>query len=434
MLLLAFYLGLYVAIFSFLVRFTSETTKIPLILRGPIIWTALEYGRAHFLTGFPWSLLGYSQYQNLIMIQIADITSVYGVSFLIIMVNSLILQWTLFFFNARRNLKTFFPWATTGLTLLVILFTLLYGYFKLTPPQQKDPSVTVALVQGNIPQDQKWDLTFQEKTMEVYLGLTREETRQPTDLVIWPEAATPFLFNQHPEFQEKILRLAKNQSTPLLFGSPTITRGKDTGPVLFNSAYLVSSDGEIKNRYDKIHLVPFGEYVPLSFLLSFVNKMVTGIGDFMSGKTYTVMEIQKATFGTVICFEVIFPELTRQFVAQGAQMMTTITNDAWFGYSSAPYQHFSMVVFRAIENRVPFARAANTGISGFINSQGKILSTTALFERTTLRESLFLKKEKTFYTQQGDIFAAVCVIMLFLLILNGWIHTSKKKGMPHHVG
>jgi apolipoprotein N-acyltransferase len=287
------------------------------------------------------------------------------------------------------------------------------------------------VVQGNIEQDKKWDQRYQRETLGTYLRLTQEALASPADLVVWPEAATPFLFNQSPEYEREITQLAQTYSTPILFGSPSLSMLQKGEPTLLNSAYLISSAGQVINRYDKIHLVPFGEYVPLSSVLSFVNKLVEGIGEFIPGKDYTLMDLPQVKFGVVICFEVIFPELVRNFVAEGAQFMTTITNDAWFGTSSAPYQHFSMVVFRAIENRVPFARAANTGISGFIDSRGEILKTSRLFEEVTLKDDLRITGEKTLYTQYGDLFAIICVILSFILLIRPLMKSPKKKGTKH---
>ena len=430
MLLLVAYLSLYVATFAALTRWISIRNKIPFIFSAPLIWVTLEYARAHLLSGFPWVLLGYSQYQSLTVIQISDITSVYGVSFLIVLVN-------VFFYacllpllkQPKKNLKINFPWLTAAYTLTIFLMTVSYGWIKLKPSSEKmdQNPITVSIIQGNIGQDKKWDTAFQEETISIYKKLTHRETSKKTDLVVWPEAATPFLFNQDLLLQKEILQLAEQVEVPILLGSPSISSFDRGRPILQNSAYLISSSGTIKDQYHKIHLVPFGEYVPFSSFLSFIHKMVEGIGDFVPGDSYSTMRVEQNEFGVVICFEVIFPELVRKFVEKGAGFMVTITNDAWFGKTSAPYQHFSMVVFRAIENRVPFARAANTGISGFIDSRGKILQKSTLFEETTLRETLQPNLELTFYTRHGDLFAILCVIMSsFLIILNFTLPSNPK--------
>jgi apolipoprotein N-acyltransferase len=180
---------------------------------------------------------------------------------------------------------------------------------------------------------------------------------------------------------------------------------------LLNSAFLVSADGQILDRYDKIHLVPFGEYIPLRTILKFLDKLVVGIGDFLPGNAPEVMQGPGGRFGVVICFEVIFPDLVRRFVDLGADYMVTITNDAWFGRSSAPYQHFSMVVFRAVENRVYFARAANTGISGFIDPFGRVLQKSGIFTEEAVTGEIRTGGPRTFYTAYGDLFAQACVIL-----------------------
>ncbi|HSQ78372.1 MAG TPA: apolipoprotein N-acyltransferase, partial [Nitrospirota bacterium] len=189
-------------------------------------------------------------------------------------------------------------------------------------------------------------------------------------------------------------------------------------------AFFLSGDGKILGRYHKLHLVPFGEYVPLKSVLFFVEKMVQAIGDFEPGKDYTVMTVadgsspsQKVKFSTVICYEIIFPDLVRRFVDHGAQVVTTITNDAWFGKSAAPYQHFSMAVFRAVENRVPIARAANTGISGFIDAKGKILAASGIFTEAYLTKTIVPGNTKTFYTRYGDLFTYVCVCLSIVLLM-----------------
>jgi apolipoprotein N-acyltransferase len=208
----------------------------------------------------------------------------------------------------------------------------------------------------------------------------------------------------------------RSSGTPLLFGSPTYEK-KERHQLLWNSAFLLGRDGLTKAVYHKSHLVPFGEYVPLKgSLFFFMDKLVQGTDDFQTGRTYTVMSIHSAmkreeiTISTVICFEIIFPDLVRRFVDQGATVMTTITNDAWFGRTSAPFQHFSMAVFRSVENRVPVARAANTGVSGFIDAKGRILETSNIFTEAALTRTLVPGSTKTFYTRHGDVFAWLCIL------------------------
>jgi apolipoprotein N-acyltransferase len=428
MLLLVIYLGSYVGLFLYLYKVAID--ELPLILQilvGSTLWVTLEWLRAHLLTGFPWALLGYSQYQVLPVIQIADLTGVYGVSFLLVTTNialSFLFRTILFSRKPRDHFKRILsPLVASG---VLVGLALIYGFFRLTTLSEQpiSSSLRVGLIQGNIDQAQKWDPVYQRETLDIYKDLTLQaHLLQPgLDLVAWPETATPFIFEQERIYRDELMTFTQDLQTPLLFGSLAIgsktLRLDAARPKLFNSVYLLSATGNSIARYDKIHLVPFGEYVPLSSLLFFVHKMVEGIGDFGTGQEYTVMESTGNRFGVVICFEVIFPDLVRKFVRQGAQFMATLTNDAWFGRSSAPYQHFSMVVFRAIENRVPFIRAANTGITGSIDATGRIQGTTDLFIKTYLVQEINLKEVRSFYTQYGDLFAYLCGIITLVMIIS----------------
>lgn len=421
MLLLVVYLGLYVGIFGFLLKYlaprsakTPDVFPLTLVILAPSLWVTLEFLRGHLLTGFPWVLLGYSQYRILPIIQIADVTSVYGVSFLIVMVNAALYLIIRRFWAGGLEAKasTTFSFAV-GISFLLVLLSLGYGYWRISDLSSTGrPTIKVAAIQGNIPQDVKWDERYRKATIETYQRLTLKVLPDHPDLVIWPESAAPFLFETDPIGRQEITSFLKGHGFYLLFGSPAV-KLLNRQPLLQNSAYLLSSQGDIQGRYDKIHLVPFGEYVPLSSLLFFVNKLVEGIGDFTPGEDYVVMDLPKGKVGTVICFEVIFPELVREFVRNRAQLMTTITNDSWFGRSSAAYQHFSMVVFRAVENHVAFARAANTGISGFIEPTGRIIQQSPLFVEAALVSELSLSQlgGLTLYTRWGDFFAYVCGII-----------------------
>ncbi|MGC8811075.1 MAG: apolipoprotein N-acyltransferase [bacterium] len=241
--------------------------------------------------------------------------------------------------------------------------------------------------------------------------------KEKPDLVIWPETATPFFFQNNFPFQSRILDLAAQMETPLLFGSPAFTR-QDHKVNYFNSAFLISPQKEILGRYDKIHLVPFGEYAPLAGLLGFTRDIIGAIGDFTPGLGVTNLALPWGKFGVLICYEIIFPNLTRQFAAQGAQFLVNITNDAWFGRTSAPYQHLSMATLRAVENRLPIARAANTGISAIINAEGKIVQSSNLFTREVLSGNIKINTGLTFYTRYGDIFAYLCLVISGLYLIS----------------
>jgi len=275
----------------------------------------------------------------------------------------------------------------------------------------------IGLVQGNIEQDKKWSPDFQETTLARYEQLTREVVARGVDLVAWPETAVPFFFQSDVPYQERLLKLVREIKTPLLFGSIG-WRPKGINTVtLFNRAYLVSSSAEVLGFYDKMQLVPFGEYVPFhDSIFFFLDKLVEGIGDFAAGTTPTVFSLSREKFGVLICYEGIFPDLARRFVAQGANFLVNITNDAWFGRSSAPYLHLVMEAMRAVENRVPVVRAANTGFSAVIDWDGRVRAQTALYETAVLVEEITWPQVTSFYTMHGDLFARVCALSTLVML------------------
>ncbi|MGQ9647808.1 MAG: apolipoprotein N-acyltransferase [Thermodesulfobacteriota bacterium] len=411
LLLLVGYLSLFTGTFAFLTRMVSLSSGIQTILSLPILWTALEYLRSFFLTGFPWANLGYSQYLNLPFIQMAEVTGPYGLSFVILLVNST------FFWILHQWINRTFPVREVVVTLLVLLSSMIYGYVRIEMIGQEMPrlpSLKVGLAQGNIDQSIKWDESFQKETLKIYERLSLKVAEQQPDLIIWPETATPFFFQQAKEFQPMVLDIPRRTNAYLLFGSPSykVERGKVNH---YNSAYLASPSKEIVGRYDKIHLVPYGEYVPFEEILP-LGTLGEGIGNFKSGKEIYNFSIPQGKFGVLICFEIIFPDLCRRFVKQGADFLVTITNDAWFGRTSAPHQHFTIAVFRAVENRVFIARAANTGITGFIDPRGKVIKKGEIFTEEAMIETIRLSKKKTFYTLYGDVFAWICSALSLLLL------------------
>jgi len=412
LLLLVAYLSLFIGAFTFLTRLIQMRSGVETLLFTPFLWVALEYLRSFLLTGFPWAILGYSQYLNLPFIQMADVTGAYGLSFVILLVNATL------FWILRQWPKRVLPLKEVIVTVTLLLGFLVYGYVKMGMVDRQviqNPSLKIGLVQGDIDQSIKWDKAFQLETLNIYEKLSLRVAEDKPDLIIWPETATPFFFQDATEYQPLVLDIPKKTNAFLLFGSPSykIERGKVKH---YNSAYLVSPSGELVGKYDKIHLVPFGEYVPMQDLLFFIGSLGEGIGDFKSGKEIYNFSLPQGRFGVLICFEIIFPDLCRKFVQKGANFLVTITNDAWFGRTSAPYQHFSMAAFRAVENRVFVARAANTGITGIIDPKGKILKEVGIFERGTVNGAIRLSNQKTFYTLHGDLFAWACSAFSILLM------------------
>ncbi len=417
LLALSAYLALYVGAFALLYSNARAYAGQASIFLAPVFWAALELLRNYALSGFPWNLLGYSQHQNLPIIQIADITGVYGVSALIVMVNAAITEAVIVIY--RKEYADYRKFVMPLLASVVLVSCAAYGNYRLANLPRPYGSMKVTLVQGDIDQSHKWNPAFQDKVFDVYKTLTAEAAAQKIrpDLIIWPETATPFCF-QDKTMEAELSNSVKKDDVWLLTGSPSVGE-KNGDDIEYNSAYLLNPSGLKTGRYDKTHLVPFGEYVPLKTFLPFVNKMVHGIGDFGTGTKYTVMRTDKASFGTAICFEVIFPELVRKFALNGANFLASITNDAWFGNSGAPYQHFNMAVFRAVENRRAMVRAANTGISGIILPSGEVTARTEIFKRGEITGTIPLINKMTFYTRHGDVFAYLCagITAVFIAII-----------------
>ena len=438
MLLLTAYLGLYVGIYSAGVVWFRMLMPRYGLFAAPCLWVTLELLRTYVLSGLPWSLLGYSQYRQLDVIQIADHLGVYGVSFLIVLSNVALAElylWLMPLFRGFRPARL--PWELVTTAAMLVSLSWAYSTSLIASETMEHSKATlqVGVVQPNIDQAVKWDQAFREETLRRYDRLT-ESFGYGVDLVVWPEAATPFIYEREPVYQLQLVAMANRASAALLFGSPAVRFDQERKPFLLNSAYLLSPDGELLGRYDKQHLVPFGEYIPLkSSLLFFLEKMVEGIGDFQAGPGPTILSFQlkesdgvaparRVKFGVVICYEVIFPDLVRRIAGSGAEFLVTITNDAWFGDSSAPAQHFSMVVFRSVENHLAFARAANTGISGFIDPFGRIIVASPTFTQTALQAEIPVRQTKTFYSRHGDVFAYGCMLISLLFCLYGIFGTK----------
>ena len=397
-------LASYTGAFAAGLRFHQQRNGSILLL-GPPLWVALEWMRSFFFIGFPWVNLGYSQYPFLNLIQCSEVTGVYGLSALVIFINlGIFLVWQAPKLGRGRVV----------LASVLLLFALSgWGAWRRAQLAALPPvhQLRVGLIQGNVSQDQKWDKAFQEETLARYERLTREAATKGAELIIWPETAVPFFFQSDLPYQKRLLDLVRELRTPLLFGAVGWRPRNRNEVTLFNRAYLASSTGEVLGSYDKIKLAPFGEYIPFhdSFLF-FLDKLVEGIGDFAAGTETTVLSLPSAKFGILICFEGIFPDLARRFVANGANLLVNITNDAWFGRSSAPYQHLVMEAMRAVENRVPLVRAANTGFSAVVSLDGQIRARTSLYETTLLVEDLAWPQVTSFYTRYGDVFAYLCAL------------------------
>jgi len=410
--LLSAYLGLYFAFFFYTVA--KKKNSLLDIIFFPSLWVGLEYIRTHLLTGFPWALLAYTQWRNLPLIQLSAITGPYGVSFYICMINYFISD---LYYRFRYSLlpakeyrkRLFFNLSTMLITTLLIFG---YGTIKINEKvtNHKGRVVEIAILQGNIDQYKKWDAEYKNEIISTYTQLCCNLWKK--DLIIWPESAIPGYLRYEPELYKWMQKITYITSSYHLVGS--VDHDSKTGKI-YNTAFLISPDGKILKRYDKLHLVLFGETVPLKPILSKIFTTLNEFGEITPGSEYAVFrENEKFSFSAPICFESIFPSLIRKFRKNGAEVIINITNDAWFLKTAAPLQHFVNNVFRAIENRCYVICSANTGISGIVDKYGRILKMTKIFEATSVEFSLLLepseKKNLTFYTLYGDVFAVLCCI------------------------
>ena len=398
--LFVLYLSLFTACFAWLISFLDDRLHIPFFLSAPPAWVLLEYLRGVLLSGFPWSFLAHSQYNFLPLIQVVSVTGTYFLSFLIVGVNCLI-----YHMLAKRH----FPLAYGSFIVCLCAACLLFGFHRLGEPVKGTTSASI--VQGNISQDMKFDEAYKAGIIRTYSTLTLSRSRA-SDLVIWPETAMPFIFLQDAA-SRAIRTLPAALSDHLLLG--TISR--DSRGRYYNTAYVIGRRGEIVADYRKNHLVPFGEYTPLADYLPFLSQISVAAGDFFPGPSHDPMITDVGKIGMLVCYEGVFPSITNDTVRRGAEVLVNITNDAWFGKSSAPYQHFASYVFRAIETDRYVLRAANTGISAIIDPRGRTCAKTGIFKEEVLNGFFSLRKGETPYVRYGDWFVLCCFLFLAIAAL-----------------
>lgn len=453
--LVSVYLALYFALFGWLVAYflnpsdeiarTYFRQNMRALFFIPAFWVVLEYVRGFVFSGLPWALLGYGQWKNLVFIQIADLTGVYGVSFFVVFVNLALFKIVKEFLSKPRPSNPIdtesqpkYRLALVGTLAGAFAFVAFYGIFQIAAIESAKPirTVRVSVVQGNIPQDQKWNTKIKNIIFQKYKRLTLMSALDKPDLIVWPETSFPGYLEDEPVMATHLRAVARQSLTEVLVGAPTFGNFEEgQGLKFYNSAIHYGRDGEEKKRYSKLHLVPFGEYVPFEVLIGFIRNFVE-IGQFYPGTQKTIFETnlrstgkgEKARFAVLICFEDIFPSLTRGFAKQ-VDFLVNITNDAWFGRTTAPYQHAQASVFRAVENRMPVIRSANTGLSCFISANGRILASVQDKGREIMvtghrTYDIALTRGKSFYTRFGDIFAYLCFFLCYLAFRERTKHSS----------
>jgi apolipoprotein N-acyltransferase len=435
LLLLALYMSSYLALFCLLISSVWKQKEVLVVWIGPFLWVGLDFIRSFLFSGFPWQDLAYSQYKALFLIQTADLTGHFGITFHIVLVNCVtallfvlwrdnrsVAQSSLAVLMTLRIRQAWFYGVLPTLCLLLAVMTYnLLRYRQISEVIESSPKMKIGVVQGNIEQDQKWSPAMRFETIEIYSELSKQAIAQgheSPDLLVWPETALPFLVSDNPYLNKLKKELITKEKTWLLTGAPFYEKVEGNkslqtkkGILSYNSAYLFTPEGEISGRYDKQHLVPFGEYIPLSNYLPLPGPLVENIGNFSAGKPARPLSCQSAKIGVLICFESIFPKLARDWTSGGANLLVNITNDAWFGRSSAPWQHLSMAVLRAVENRRSLARSANTGVSTIIDPLGRMAGTSPLFQSSYLVAEASLLEEKTIFVSFGHYFGLLCLLV-----------------------
>ena len=405
MLVLAFYLALYPAVASLVAgRFIRRGGLSGLFL-FPAVWVASEYLRGFVLGGFPWVPLGNSQATVLPVAQLASVLGVYGLSALVATVNASVAYALLTTGRARMIAAAaacLAPLAVAGWGTWRIAGATLVG--EGTP-------VRVGLVQANIEQTAKWDARQAHRIFTTYLAITRDVARRGATYVIWPESSLPFRFEDDARGRD-VQALARELGVHILFGSDQLVGGTTS----YNSAFQIGPDGGTLAIYRKIHLVPFGEFIPGADWLTFFPPLVENLGfaPFAAGTEMVKLPLGDHIVSTAICYEVVYPALVAGAVRQGSELLTTITNDAWYGKSSAPYQHFEMASMRAIEQGRYLARAANTGISGIVDPYGRVLVRSDIFKEAGLVGDVRLLKARTIYSRIGDAVAQAAIAIVVI--------------------
>lgn len=408
-LLLVLFLSLYVALFAWVLSLAFRRLGARAVWAAPFIWVGSEYLRSWIGGGFPWVLLGYSQATVIPIAQIASVGGVYLLSFVVALVSAAAVWMAIV--RARSR------WILSGAVIAAVIVMGVWGAFRVRDGRlaREGDSVRIGLVQGNIAQEDKWNPQLALPILERYLAMSRQAIAAGAQVVIWPESSTPFFLEENPLMAGDIRRLAQETQTPFVIGSDQLERAQQNR--FYNSAFLVGADGRTAAVYRKMHLVPFGEYVPLKQLLPFVGPLVEAVSDFSPGLEPVLLPVGAHRLSVAICYEVVYPWLIRSFALGGSELLVTITNDAWYGTSSAAYQHWEQASLRAVEQGRYLARAANTGISGIVDPYGRVLASTRLFETTVVTGEVRWSARRTIYAITGDVIAWLSLALMAAILL-----------------
>ncbi|RPH89517.1 MAG: apolipoprotein N-acyltransferase [Calditrichaeota bacterium] len=427
---------LYIAFFAWLFSRFHLALKNVAFVFVPFLWTAIEYFQSVTELAFPWVYLGYTQSYYLPLIQFAELTSVYGVSFWVVLLNTLIFQ----ILQNRKKHRKALLWA--GIVFLCWIIPFIYGTYVMKAKYQGSDTVRVTLVQANLDPNEKWSPNLYDRNFGIYENLTVNEFSKQPDLVVWPETAITFYLRSEAKYQKRIHDLIDSSRVSLLTGSLDYQYLADGSYVYYNAAFLIEPQQSEFQSYSKMKLVPFSERVPYNKFIFFklIKKAFwnLGLGDYAIGEKINIFTAyrrdtalqepqadirpSKPDYKTAvaICYESVFPSHIQKYVNEGANFLVIITNDAWFGPTSAPFQHNQIAVFRAIETRKAIARCANTGISCFIDKFGRVDQSTRFFTQKVITGDVQVNDESTFFLRHGLWFVKlnylICGIALLYIL------------------
>ncbi len=424
--LLCFYLAMYSVVFALIARgMLAHFSPFVALFLLPAAWVAMDYLKSFLFTGFPWMDIGYGVASVPLLMQSADLFGHFGLSYLVILVNCFVSFGLLY--PPKQGLPGAGKMAlTVGVVFLCVISYSFYRIKTVNSQLETADTLRVGVVQGNIDQAQKWDPVKQGVTVKGYIDQSSALMQgvDAPELLVWPETALPFFPIRHP-LLTVISSFLQEKQVFLLTGSPWFEENSPTndGIKLYNASLLFANSGAIVQRTAKSHLVPFGEYVPLKRFLPFIAPLVEGVGDFIPGKVIDPPSCKNAEIGVLICFESIFPDISRKWVDAGANLLVNITNDAWYGKTSAPHQTLAMTKIRAVETRRSLVRSANTGFSAFIDPLGRVAEESPLYVQWRRSRSVPLMEARSFFVCGGYFFPLLCLV----LTLIGLVVIQKKR-------
>jgi len=421
LLALALYLGFFVALFGWITRFIRRRVGWSPLVVAPAVWGVTEWLKSSGPLGCPWGNLSYALAEHPAWIQGASLVGAPGLSIWIVCVNALFAG----AFVTRRWIARV-PLVLLGLAL--VAGPVLWGAKRIRAHHAGE-TLRVALVQPDISSEEKWDAAHQEKSIRTLARLSREAAEQVPKpaLLVWPETALPFYVRLEAPKLELLFDLIQELNVPLLAGYPDATFSLSGGVITHNAAGLILPSRTIAAQYEKIHLVPFGERIPFQGLLPFLGKIDLGQAEWTPGTKPVIFPLKNASFGALICFESIFPELARDYAVDGARLFVNITNDEWFGPTAAPRQHADMAILRCVEEDLGMARCANTGISMIIDPLGRVTQSSPLFHEAVLTGEVEMGGPPTLFRQWGDWLTGVSIGLVLVLLLLGWYRPLRRE-------